>query len=284
MSSAMDGSTARAQATSSVLSAWRQGDYTLSVKDFLSADGWSGSELEVNAYPVKGLVVVSQTCDIVNIAPGKEHVVVCPLVELTRTSLEDVRKGRSPAAALLEHPPEAHVVVDLGRMMAVNKSVLPRLERVAGFTTDEARTRFAAALQRKHGRFAFPDIFNDEVLAKLRDRILGAHGRLGSDHGKAYRSIQTARVTAFPSWDSSDADVFFHFVLEPEAKREATREQISNTLDDHLGRITWPAGFKPNDPPYALVTLQEMTAAEWTQSQAIDWDFVSLAGGAIPVG
>jgi hypothetical protein len=267
-------------AESESLAAWTQGDYTLSVSEFLVANGWNGTELETDAEPVEGLVVVSQTCDIVNTTPGKQHVVVCPLIKLTEKSFEDICKARSPAATTLEHPPEPCVVVDLGRMMSVNKSVLVRFERKEGFTTDEARTAFADALRRKHGRFAFPDKFNDRVLAKLRDRICAAHGKRASDHGKAYRSIHTTRVTAFPGWDAPEATVFFHFVLEPEAKREVTRAEIAKTLDDHLGRITWPEGFRLGDPAYLLVTPEEMTAAEWIASQPVDWDFVSSAGAA----
>ena len=76
--------------------------------------------------------------------------------------------------------------------------------------------------------------------------------------------------------------VFFHFLLQPEAKREAARAEIAKTLDDHLGRITWPEGFRLDDAPaYSLVTPEEMTAAEWIASQPVDWDFVSSAGAAL---
>jgi len=280
MSGTGDGSLYTADAGSESLAGWRQGDYTLSALEFLVANGWSGTELETDAEPVEGLVVISQTCDIVNTTPDKQHVVVCPLIKLTEQSFEEIRKARSPAAAMLEHPPEPCVAVDLGRMMSVNKSVLLRFERREGFTTDEARTAFAEALQRKLGRFAFPNKFSDEVLHKLRGRILNAHGKSESNHGKAYRSIRTTRVTAFPDWDAPEATVFFYFVLEPEVKREATRAEIGKTLDDHLGRITWPEGFRLEDPPYFLVTPEEMTAAEWIASQPVDWDFVSSAGAA----
>lgn len=230
------------------------------------------------------MVVVTQTCDIVNAAPGKEYVVLCPLKELTGQSLEDVRKGRSPAAAMLEHPPRPDLVVDLGRMMSVHKSVLARMERSAGFSTDEGRARFAEALERKHGRFAFPDAFNDHVLAKLRKRIVESHGKPTSENGKAYRSIQTARVSAVPHWEAPDLEVFFHFILVPENEREATRAQIARTLDDHLGKIAWPSGIHAAKPLYVMTTMEEMTAAEWIGSQPIDWDFISSAGRLVAAG
>ncbi len=70
----------------------------------------------------------------------------------------------------------------------------------------------------------------------------------------------------------------FHFVLAPEDKREAGRSEIAKTLDDHLGKIAWPAGFRASDPQYVLTTMEDMTASEWTVSQPIDWSFISSAG------
>jgi len=260
--------------------AWRQGDYTLSRSEILSVEDWT-DDMDVAAAGVKGLVVATQTCDIVNPAPDKEYVVLCPLIEVSVQMYEDVRKGRSPFAALLEHPPGPNIVVDLGRMMSVRKSALVGMERREGFTTDEARVRFAWALERKYGRFAFPDAFSNSILAGLRKRILDSHGKQASEHGKSYRSLQTARVTGFPRWDAEQVTVTFHFVLEPEAKLQANRNQISKTLDEHLSKLVWPPGFVPSDPPYHLVTLEEMTAAEWTQSRAIDWEFISFLGMGI---
>ena len=275
-----------AEARARLLRQWRQGDYSTTITEIILATGLEDGTavLAVDAEEVQGLVVVTQTCDIINEAAGKEYVVVCPLRELKPEVVEEVRKGRSPSAVLLDNPPAPNVVVDLGRMMSLHKSVLVRMERREGYSTDEGRTRLAEALERKHGRFAFPDAFNDDVLAKLRSRILGAHGKETSDYGKAYRSIRTARVTAFPSWEPEEGEkveVLFHFVLHPEKDREATREAIAKALDEHLKKIEWPTGYKPGNPSYQLVLMEDMTAAEWTQSQPIDWDFISSAGRLI---
>ena len=198
MSVTRDGFLHECDEDESALAAWRQGDYTLSVLEFLVADGWNGTELDAGAEPVQGLVVVTQTCDIVNLAPGKEYVVACPLVELNAKSIEDVRNGRSPVAAVLENPPQPNVVVDLGRMMSIHKSVLARLHRQEGLVTDEGRARFSEALQREarplrssptHLTTTFYRNFAPNSPVLTEDRL---------NHGKAYRSIRTARVTAIP--------------------------------------------------------------------------------------
>lgn len=258
---------------------WQQGDYSLSMTSFPVVDSLDDGELILGGDPVVGVAVVTQTCDIVNTMPGKEHVVICPLVELSLATIEGIRKGRSLAAAALELPPTSNIVVDIGRMATLHKSALDKLKRCVGFSSDEGRVQFAEALERKFGRFAFPDEFNNSVLSKLRDRILGAHGKAASDHGKSYRSIRTSRVTATPSWGlQGDKSVVFHFVLEREALREATREAIEKTLDEHLGKLIWPQGFVPGCPLYHLVTPEEMLVVEWLRSQPIDWEFISIAG------
>ncbi|MBX5202246.1 hypothetical protein [Rhizobium sp. NZLR1] len=108
----------------SALDKWRQGDYTVDIKQFLVVDSVEDGELVPFGLDVPGFVVISQTCDIVNFGPGKESVVVCPLREVTDSFLKEIQSGRTPVAAKLQHPPKATVVIDLNRMMTVPKSVL----------------------------------------------------------------------------------------------------------------------------------------------------------------
>src|SRR3954463_13249239 len=211
------------------LQEWRQGDYVLAPRQFVEIEGVEDGDLVPVADAVIGLAVVTQTCDIVNITPGKESVVVCPLREVSRAQSANIFAGRTPGAAVLEHPPAEDVVVDLNRMMSLRKEVLVGLKRQVGFTSDAARARFAESLQRKHGRFAFPDAFNEHVLGPLKDRIATSHDK-DSEHGKAYRSIQTTRVRAAPNWEADAVTVGFYFILEDEDQRVATRDKIAETI------------------------------------------------------
>ncbi|MGB8839546.1 MAG: hypothetical protein WCC64_00610 [Aliidongia sp.] len=149
------------------LTDWQQGDYTLAIREIFVADTWDGAQLSVITDPVHGLVVITQTCDIVNDSSGKEWVTVCPLVGGNEQLCSEAATGRTPAFATLETPTNPRLVVDLGRMMSLHKDVLARLPRRRGFVTDLNRSRFAAALERKHGRFAFPDKFSVQVLGRL---------------------------------------------------------------------------------------------------------------------
>lgn len=258
---------------------WRQGDCTLALSKFAVVDGVdSEGYLLAGNDDVEGAVVVSQTCDIVTLGPGKECVVVCPLVKCTDQQLAEFASGRTPRAALLEHPPKPNLVVDLNRMMTLEKALLVKFDRHAGFSTDEARVGFADALQRKHGRFAFPDAFNDHILDDLRNRIAKAHKSEGSENGKAYRSIRATRVRAAPHWEAPDVKVFFRFVLHDQSAREASLDQIAKTIEGHLDALKWPPGFSKDGDGYELVTMDDMTARHWVESQPVDWDFISSRG------
>jgi hypothetical protein len=229
MAASPDEAPSAAGARPNRIAEWRQGDYTTKLTDFVWIDGFDGDGPVVESTTVQGCVVVTQTCDIVNDTPGKEHVVVSPLVEVDERELDSIVKGRTPVYAHLDTPPSELTVADLGRFMTVSKSALEALDRNPGLSDDEGRARFAAALERKHGRFAFPDAFSVEVLGKLRKRVVTSHDK--QQAGKPYRSIETVRVSARPNWDAADVEVLFHFVLAPEKDRESSLEEIRADLD-----------------------------------------------------
>lgn len=253
---------------------WQQGDYTLDVGQIVVVDAMDGADLSPLAGDAVGIAVVSQTCDIVNWGTGREWVVVSPLVEVDEARLENVRHGTTPAMALLTNPPRPNIVVDLSQAMTVHKSVIAKLTRASGLRTDRDRTAFADAIARKYGRFAFPDAFAEGVLRSLRARIKKSHGR-ASDQGRTYASIDSVRVAASPSWDSSDVTVGFRFILAPEGRRNEDRVVMNGVLAALLENIEWPAGFRAEDPPFTLLTTDEMSATEWLDSQEVDWQFIS---------
>ncbi|MDX8479858.1 hypothetical protein RFN28_15400 [Mesorhizobium sp. VK24D] len=262
------------------LRSWQQGDYCLDVRQVVVVDGIENGDLLPAAGDALGFAVITQTCDIVNWGPAKEWVVVAPLVEASERLIDNVRRGTTPAFAPLERPPSPEVVVDLNQAMTLHKSLLASLTRVAGFETDAARSRFADAIGRKYSRFAFPDPFADNVLRALRTKLHKSHGK-DSEQGRTYASIDFIRVVAAPSWDSRDIRVGFRFVLAPEFRRKEDRAVMSGVLGKLLAGIDWPEGFQPEDPPFTLMTVEEMTAAEWLGSQEVDLNFISISKPAV---
>ncbi|CAN7606497.1 hypothetical protein LJR245_004521 [Rhizobium leguminosarum] len=258
----------------SSLDKWRQGDYTVDIKQFLVVDSVEDGELVPFGLDVPGFVVISQTCDIVNFGPGKEHVVVCPLREVTESFLKEIQSGRTPVAAKLQHPPKANLVIDLNRMMTVPKSVLSTLKREVGFSDDAERNRFGEALARKHGRFAFPDDFNDEVLGAIRSKMQKWHDR-DSDNGKALRSIASIRATAAPDWDAKVVEVGFRAILHPQDRRLVSNEKINDVLKSLFDGVLWPAKYNRASPLFIMQTLADLSAQDYVDSMPIDWDYLS---------
>lgn len=260
------------------LLAWQQGDYSLDIPQVLLATAYENGDLVPGAGDAIGLAVVSQSCDIVNWGAGREFVAVAPLVEASETLVSNATRGTSPAFAALATPPAPNVVVDLGQVMSLHKSVLAELERKAGFESDESRARFADAIARKYGRFAFPDAFAGGVLAPLRKKLLKGHGK-DSTQGRAYASIVTVRVAAVPAWDCGNAAVGFRFVLPRKDRLQETRAVVAGVVAKLLEGIAWPPGFRPQDPPFTLMTTDEMSATDWLESQEVDWNFISFTKG-----
>jgi len=173
---------------------WRQGDATLDDGTFIvhladkrapltaaARDAVDEVPAEYNVFDVlssvKGLVVVSQSCDIVKKCTASEYVEVSPLVEIAEEAqLHAIRKGRQLRYAYLPGLADRKLAVDLDRTMTVEKAVVAGWNRIPGCTTDVERRDFADALARKRQRFAFPDSFN-AGLANFRDRLKEKEGK-----------------------------------------------------------------------------------------------------------
>jgi hypothetical protein len=219
--------TADIERIESVLREWRQGDATLDAGTIFVHVANKRTPLTANARdaiakgevdadqdvfevlsPVKGLVVTSQSCDIVRECSKSECVEVSPLVRIEDDSaFEEIRKRRRTRYAYLPGLADRKLVADLERTMTVEKAVVAGWSRVAGCTTDRERATFADALARKRRRFAFPDSFN-LGLRRFRDRIKKAEGK-ATPAGCLIAALDEIRVQASPSWVGAKVTVFF---------------------------------------------------------------------------
>lgn len=255
---------------------WRQGDYALGVGGFLfaerpEADGaFDARETEND---VLGLVVVSQTCDVIRLSPDKPVVAVTPLIRLEGRGKE-IANGRFPSLTSLEHPPADGVFVDLARIMSVSKELLASWERREGFTTHDRAIRFAAAIERKLGRFAFPDDF-DAATKPFQERVRSRHNRADSPVGRVYRSLEQLRFIATPHWDADDVEIALLAILRPTADRVAALDVIREELDTMCGGIVWPSRYRWATPAFMCATAADLTGADILQSQLADFEYLS---------
>lgn len=250
---------------------WRQGDCVLGEQWFLlrgDADPKSAMPdvSEVMEDMVLGLVVVTQTCDIVRSCETRPYVEVSPLV-LRPNDLDNIRAGRRPNLAFIPGVAAHGLVADLDRTMTVTKNVVAGWVRVQGCGTDDESRALATALRRKRGRFAFPDDFT-EFCRPLQERLVQKHGK-ESPEGAALRRLREVRVQATPDWDASVVELMVWFIRN--------RDDEASDWHEHLQRWTdlLPPRGRFSKVEGQVATLDDLTASEYLASDALDLDHLS---------
>ncbi len=265
------------------LQEWCQGDLALSESWFVHvgdgalplSEAATQAESGVQALQsdVSGLVVVTQTCDIVRSCATRPFIEVAPLVRVSEDALHHVKRGRRPAHATLPVLEQELLVADLDRVMTVEKSIVASWKRTPGFTRDTDRRVFAQALARKRTRFAFPDDFT-ALARKLQARLTEKHDK-ATDEGRGLRGLREIRVQATPSWGASEVELFFWFIRNTD---DATFEGKSwaDLLTNWLKLLAPTGRFKSVDGQ--VTTLRDLTAEDYVSSDPLDLDHLSAAG------
>jgi hypothetical protein len=258
------------------LADWRQGDFSQDVGGFTFATvpqdelPFSVNE-EIEG--IWGLIVVSQTCDIVLETGRRQYVSVCPLIERTPEQAQMVLKG-NPSLVPVEGTPDS-IFADVSRVMSISKELLRQWTRQEGFHSDQTRRNFSAALERKFGRFAFPDSFN-EALSGFRERVWKRHDKEDSPVGQIYRSIAEIRFAARPSWDEEVVEVQLIAILNQEDQRVAKDDDISLELNSQIAKVMLPEKYSWSDPPFLAAEPADFTAEDIIFSDRADFDFLCM--------
>lgn len=263
------------------LKVWRQGDLALEERWFVhvgdparalseAAAEAAGEGVQALTTEVAGLVVLTQTCDIVRSCTVKPYVEVAPLVAVSAEALHQVKRGRRPAHATLPALVGASLVADLDRVMTIEKSIVAAWSRTPGYTADADGRSFAQALARKRVRFAFPDDFTDFV-AKLHDRIRDKHGKV-TDEGHGLRALREIRVQATPYWDAAQVDIFFWFLRDNDHAATSGRNW-ADFMKAWLNLV--PAKGRYQSVNGQVAALDDMTAAEYVGSDPLDLDHLT---------
>jgi hypothetical protein len=221
--------------------------------------------------PVPGLAVLTQTCDLVRSCGIRKFVELAPLFAADETLRATIRKGMRPAYAWLPGAAEHGLVVDLDRVMTVEKAVLAGWPRTPGWATEDDLRSFARALARKRDRFAFPGDFNS-LLKPMVDRIKAKHGNLSAE-GKALLQVRQIRARAAPSWhDPGPVEVQLTFVIEDGLSAEE-RTALGSQVRSWCDRV-------PENPRYDLLpplvaSRDDLTARDMDESDQLDLDHLS---------
>lgn len=267
------------------LAAWRQGDCLLGDHWFVlrfdpahplsepAREAAASEGVDLAEAWVRGFMVATQTCDLVRSCAARPFVELCPLVEVDPERLQEIRTGKRPGYAYLPLLSDRRLVADLDRTMTVEKPVIAACDRTPGCETDADIRRLSSALGRKRERFAFPDDFVSSVRS-LQGRLVEKHSR-DSDEGRALRSLREIRVRAAPAWDAPQVELFFWFIRE-EASASFDGQSWSTLSEKWLDRVAAEGRFQSVSG--AVVTLQDLTAADYVESDPLDLDHLSSAG------
>jgi hypothetical protein len=235
----------------------------------IAADA-GAADIDLAESEVTGLMIASQSCDIVRSSADRPFVEVCPLVQLDEAVLKEVERGRRPQFAFVPGIATRGLAADLDRVMTVEKAIIAGWERTPGCDDDKAKRRLASALARKRVRFAFPDDFA-AFAKKLQSRLADKHDK-NSNEGRGLRDLREIRVRAAPSWYDQRVNVFFWFILNDDA---ADCEGMSWTalLNDWLKLVPASGRFRSVDG--LVVALEDLTARDYVESDPLDLDHLS---------
>ena len=262
------------------LSEWRQGDVALEEHWFThiadpsraltTESGQAEGGLQAITSEVEGLIIITQSCDIVRSCAKRPFLEFSPLVKVAPLSLKQIERGLRPAYAFVSAIADADLVADLDRVMTVEKAVVSTWKRTQGCKTDVEVRNFAQALARKHARFAFPDEFTLFV-SGLQARLREKYDKF-TEEGNALRALREIRVRAAPSWDATDVELFFWFIRD-ETDSDLQRKSWIPLLESWLKLI--PANGRFTRVDGAVTLLEDLTARDYVESEPLDLDYLS---------
>lgn len=283
------------QNVDSALQHWRQGDFVLQEdwfsyrfdpncpiseesKDIVQQD--SPVETDLAESEVLGFVVITQTCDIVRSCSERPFLEVAPLEKIdNEQTLKEIQRGNRPRYPYISGCANQFLVADLDRVMTVEKAVVAlRWTRHEGCQNEQEVRQLSHALARKRIRPAFPDDFT-KVVKPLLDRMTKKHDK-NSSEGEALRELREIRVCASPSWHASEVELMFYFIANESSLEEGDKEGIKfqgqlsqDLLDKWLNLMKKSRRF--NKILGDIVTLKDITAEEYVESDRLDLDHLS---------
>lgn len=251
----------------------RQGDYVIGDCGFLflgrdhSADAADQIATPVAAVlqRVHGLVLVSQSCDIVRGCRQRPYVEFAPLVVADPATMNSVIRRRSNQFVALSSETTAHNrVVDLDRVMTVEKAVAANWQFGRGLETDEEVRTFARCLARKRQRAAFPA----ELRAMLQPLRRDLEKKHRSPAVEAIAKLFEIRVRPSPNWHAPRVVVEFWLVSEPADGLGGT--EVTAVHDAFAERIAAAGNLVVG--PIQITSLVALTAADYLSSDHLEFD------------
>jgi hypothetical protein len=195
-------------AAAKAMKSYRQGDVLEDLAAVVVV-GPTGEAVEVAA-PL-GVVVVSQTCDVV--LANRLSVQLAQRVRLGDREASEARDGKRPRYVHLPQIGDRDFA-DLDVAMTVSKSHISGLRRRPGVLTDKEVRRFAGAVARKYGRFPFPDNVTP-WLRPLEDVVSSRVRKPNSPEGRVLEEVVELRVESASGWGSGPFQLTLCVIVKP---------------------------------------------------------------------
>jgi hypothetical protein len=275
------------QTVDEALEEWRQGDVILKPAFGMSHIAVAGSPLTPAASDaaaelpggnpddllsveseVAGLIVLTQTCDLVRPCKDRPYVQLAPLREVTLEELGQTQRCERPMWAYLPALADKRLIADLDRAITVEKAVLVPLERLSALRDDAEQAAFGRALARNRDRFAFPDLFN-KAMRDFQKRMKKRAGK-DSDEGRHVDCLREIRVAASPSWEAEKVSITIWLIKHS----DPPNQQWTHWIDD-WSKLIDQTGVYAMDGPVQVRFLDDMHASEYVASQPLDLDHLS---------
>lgn len=230
---------------------------------------------------VEGLVVISQTCDIIRPFPERPYVQVAPLKRMADASAElAVRRRNQPRYAFLPALGGTGLVVDLDRIFTVEKAMLAHWERQAGCLDDDQRRSLTETIRRYYGRPALPDPFT-KAIDNLRGWFKEKHnagpppaprGKPAPLHvGACLQGLEMTLARPSPSWLADQIHVDFLLIRSSleDGIFEGHWEDFRIACKD---KVALPPNFTME---WQVIPFADLPARLYLESDHLDLDYLS---------
>lgn len=246
-----------------------QGDYCMDAKVYLLVEPAPDTEYGFLPAPYEcfGLVLLSQTCDIVNYDDDRTCVEVAPLKMAKGSLKHDIARGKSYKYMMLSQAlADKGLYVDLGRTMCITKELAAQWSWSNGDVTEADRRRIASVLGRKRARAAYTKA--EELLLKPLSDALSRRHRAGT-LGQKLDSLYEIRVDLRRQASPSERGVHIYLV----AQDQAAADRLAG-LDDECQRAL-SATADLAKPRCVLTHLDEFKAATYARTEPLDYEYLS---------
>jgi hypothetical protein len=252
-----------------LLSDWRQGDFCLDAELEIPILGHDEEGAFFGSATGRGMIVISQSCDIVRDPADRPHIQVSPLLEVNEAELSAVKGKRRPQFATFQALSDHSLVVDLDVVATVDKRVARSWRRAGGCADEAERAEFAAALARHKQRFAFPDGF-DAAIKDFR-RWIERRAEKSNNAGGMIRAIDEIRVRC-DDWSADPLVLELICVLkgDPTAMERQAWDAPRADLESKITTVC-PDAF------VRIATKSEISLTEYQESHFLDLDGLSEA-------